>query len=248
MEEDREEFILILEREYPSLSDKETKSFLLKWSMKGRLKAVTFTFDHMFAPYRADSFFTKFLNTSMVQQVLSIPPASINVNIKSVRCTLTNMDIFHKLSSLTYESGKIKKCMDEIFETILISDKLRECLLLEDSPDYCLFTEKERDEFLFRLFKHICVGGEVCQQEDEIKPYIDITRKIYRDLISVQKNPVSKMIEIISHVYEIQANDGQNLVFPSDKEHLNTFAYAIVDPLKRNLILFYHTFGCGEMY
>nr|CAH8829375.1 unnamed protein product [Trichobilharzia regenti] len=130
MEEDREEFILILEREYPSLSDKETKSFLLKWSMKGRLKAVTFTFDHMFAPYRADSFFTKFLNTSMVQQVLSIPPASINVNIKSVRCTLTNMDIFHKLSSLTYESGKIKKCMDEIFETILISDKLREVKIL----------------------------------------------------------------------------------------------------------------------
>nr|CAX73798.1 hypotheticial protein [Schistosoma japonicum] len=105
------------------------------------------------------------------------------VHVKDVRCTLTDMNIFHKLSSVTNKCGRIKKRVDEVFERILISDKLRECLLIEDSDCYLTFTEKEREEFLFRLFKHICIGGEICQQEDDIKPYIDITRKIYHDLI-----------------------------------------------------------------
>ncbi|CAH8448562.1 unnamed protein product [Heterobilharzia americana] len=215
--------------------------------MKGRLKVVTFTFDHMFVPYKADDFFSRFFNTPLIQKVLSVPSTKLNVTIKSVRCTLTNMNIFHKLSNLTYECGRIRKRMDEVYETILISDKLRECLLLEDSDDYSIFSEKEREEFLFRLFKHLCIGGEVCQQEDVIKPYIDTARKIYRDVISVQKNPVSKLIEIISYVYEVQAHDGENMVFPSNEEHVNTFAYGIVDPLKRNLIILYHTFGYGEL-
>ncbi|VDP49773.1 unnamed protein product [Schistosoma mattheei] len=83
-----------------------------------------------------------------------------------------------------------------------LSDK--HCLLLEDSDSYSILTEKEREEFLVRLFRHICIGGEICQQEDEIKPYIDTVRKIYRDLICVQKNPDSKAIEIVSHVYEVR--------------------------------------------
>ncbi|CAH8452432.1 unnamed protein product [Schistosoma margrebowiei] len=172
--------------------------------MKGRLGVVTFTFDHMFVPYKADSFFTAFFNSPSVQNALTIPHTKTIVKINS-------------------------------------------CLLLEDSDSYSILTEKEREEFLVRLFKHICIGGEICQQEDEIKPYIDTVRKIYRDLICVQKNPDSKAIEIVSHVYEVRVYDEQsNMVFPSNKEHLNTFAYAIVDPFKRNVIIFYHVFGCGE--
>ncbi|CAH8449161.1 unnamed protein product [Schistosoma turkestanicum] len=215
--------------------------------MKGRLKVVTFTFDRMFVPYKADSFFTRFFNSISVQNALNIPPTKISVKISYVRCTLTNMDVFQKLSNVRHECGTIKKRLDDVFETILISDKLRECLLLADSDSYSIFTEKEREEFLFRLLKHICIGGELCQQEDEIKPYTDTVRKIYHDLICVQRNPDSKAIEIVSHVYEVRAyDDRNNLVFPSNEEHLNTFSYAIVDPSKKNIIIFYHVFGCGE--
>ncbi|CAH8449195.1 unnamed protein product [Schistosoma guineensis] len=247
MEQANEDFLIILGREYPFLSDKHVNDYFIKWSMKGRLSVVTFTFDHMFVPYKADSFFTRFFNSPSVQNALTIPHTKTIVKINSVRCTLTNLDVFRKLSSVTHECGRIKTRLDDVFETILISDKLRECLLLEDSDSYSILTEKEREEFLVRLFRHICIGGEICQQEDEIKPYIDTVRKIYRDLICVQKNPDSKAIEIVSHVYEVRVYDEQNnMVFPSRKEHLNTFAYAIVDPFKRNVIIFYHVFGCGE--
>lgn len=53
----------------------------------------------------------------------------------------------------------------------------------EDSDQYRVFGREERAELLFRLFKHLCVGGELCQYEDTIEPYISTTKKIYRDLI-----------------------------------------------------------------
>ncbi len=53
----------------------------------------------------------------------------------------------------------------------------------EDSEHYYVVSRKERGEFLFRLFKHLCLGGELCQYEDTIDPYISTTKQIYKDLI-----------------------------------------------------------------
>ena len=56
-------------------------------------------------------------------------------------------------------------------------------LLLEDSDNYDMYTQSEREEFLFLLFRHICLGGSVCQYEDDIKPYLDTTKLLYKDLV-----------------------------------------------------------------
>ena len=56
-------------------------------------------------------------------------------------------------------------------------------LLLEESDNYEIYSDQERNEFIFRLFKHICIGGHVCQFEDKIQPYIDATKSIYKDLV-----------------------------------------------------------------
>lgn len=53
----------------------------------------------------------------------------------------------------------------------------------EDSEHYYVVGREERGEFLFRLFKHLCLGGELCQYEDTIDPYISTTKHIYKDLI-----------------------------------------------------------------
>lgn len=53
----------------------------------------------------------------------------------------------------------------------------------EDSEHYYVVGREERREFLFRLFKHLCFGGELCQYEDTIHPYISTTKQIYKDLI-----------------------------------------------------------------
>ena len=56
-------------------------------------------------------------------------------------------------------------------------------LLLEDSDDYDLYSDTEREEFLFCLFKHLCLGGTLCQYEDELEAYLKTTKLIYKDLL-----------------------------------------------------------------
>lgn len=53
----------------------------------------------------------------------------------------------------------------------------------EESENYYAVGRAEREEFLFRLFKHLCLGGELCQYEDTVEPYMSTTRRIYKDLI-----------------------------------------------------------------
>jgi len=56
-------------------------------------------------------------------------------------------------------------------------------LLDEESEEYNLYSEYEKNEFVFRIFQMLVLGGTLCQFEDVIQPYLDITRKIYKDLI-----------------------------------------------------------------
>ena len=56
-------------------------------------------------------------------------------------------------------------------------------LIIDDSDHYCLYSDTEREELLFNIFKHICLGGKLCQYEDNIEPYLDITKQIYKDFI-----------------------------------------------------------------
>lgn len=100
----------------------------------------------------------------------------------------------------------------------------------EESENYYAVGRAEREEFLFRLFKHLCLGGELCQYEDTVEPYISTTRRIYKDLIrsegkmtrreaggpfggltwfvflsSVQKEPETKKISVVSTVLKVFA-------------------------------------------
>lgn len=56
-------------------------------------------------------------------------------------------------------------------------------LLDEESEEYSLYSEDERNEFVFRIFQMFVLGGTLCQFEDALQPYLDITKSIYKDLI-----------------------------------------------------------------
>jgi len=56
-------------------------------------------------------------------------------------------------------------------------------LINHECPNYKLISEVHRNEFLFRLFKHLCLGGQWCQYEDNIKPYLNTTKVLYKDII-----------------------------------------------------------------
>ena len=82
-----------------------------------------------------------------------------------IPCTILNMGFFDRLttSEAVRESGSIKKCFDEVCGDFIISDELRKLLLLEDSDHYCVYSDEERDELLFRILKHLALGGPVNQ-------------------------------------------------------------------------------------
>ena len=63
---------------------------------------------------------------------------------------------------------------------------------MEESDNYDIFNESDSKEFLFQLFKHLCLGGEVCQFEDNVKAYLDFTKLLYKDLVRCVKYFVSK--------------------------------------------------------
>ncbi|XP_048803587.1 transcriptional coactivator YAP1 isoform X5 [Lagopus muta] len=205
------------QKAFPCLQDRDVRERLLKWSMQGSITAQAFSFDQQFKPYQKDEFVMAFFNDQNVISNLKLLSASghwttldskvTKIEATLVPCTQTSMSFFDRLytEGIVRENGVIVKCYDEYYDDILISDELRKVLLLEDSDHYDIFSESDRKEFLFCLFKHLCIGGTLCQFEDVLGPYLETTKALYKDLVSVQKNPETKEISITSTVFRVSA-------------------------------------------
>ncbi|XP_032975928.1 cilia- and flagella-associated protein 300 isoform X3 [Rhinolophus ferrumequinum] len=115
-------------------------------------------------------------------------------------------------------------------------------LLVEDSEKYAIFSQPDREEFLFCLFKHLCLGGALCQYEDVLNPYLETTKLLYKDLVSVRKIPQTKKIQITSSVFKVTAYGSVGMCYPSTKSHEQTFSYFIVDPIRRHVHVLYHCY------
>ncbi|XP_044143868.1 cilia- and flagella-associated protein 300 [Bufo gargarizans] len=245
-------------RTFSFLENRDTRELLTKWSMNGRITAQAFRYDQYFQSFQKDDFVLAFFQDPSVASHLKVLSGSsgqwttLGTNIKKIEareipCSHVSMSLFdclHK-ENIVKESGYIAKCLDEYVDEFVVSDELRKVLLLEDFEKYEIFSPSDRQEFLFHLFKHLCLGGAVCQFEDTIDPYLETTKSMYKELLSVQKDPETKQINIISSVFKVSAYDENGLCYPSSKTHEQTFAYLIVDPLKRHVVALCHCFGGG---
>ena len=88
------------------------------------------------------------------------------------------LPFWYLLTWVVLYKGPLNGCV-----CVCVCGLLLQMLLIEDSDNYDRFTEEERNEFLFQLFRHLCLGGTICQYEDTIQPYLDATKAIYKDLI-----------------------------------------------------------------
>ncbi|KAG5844317.1 cilia- and flagella-associated protein 300 isoform X1 [Anguilla anguilla] len=247
-------FNLIYCKTFSFLQDRNTTELLMKWSMLGRITAQAFTFDQPFHPYKSHEFVSDFFKDPCVLSNLKVVGAAglwknlgrkvTNVTVETVPCTKISVDMFDPLYScgIVRPTGHITQCFHEYYADF---DELRKMLMIEDSENYEIISREDRQEFLFRLFKHLCLGGELCQYEDIVTHYIETTRLIYKDILSVQKDPETKEIKIVSTVLKVTAYDDSGLCYPSETEDDQTFAYLIVDPFKRNVNVLYHSYGIG---
>jgi hypothetical protein len=243
---------------YSNIFKKENFKTLEKWGLIQNMELVKFRFNLNFELKDLDKFLKDLFNDNQVKINFS-PINSVyvdpqkshsqknsqgiieNFKFEKLSTRSTNLDIFNTIYDndiCGVDTGYIKKDFDEYFEGIQISDKLKQALLMEESEYYCTFSEQIRKEFLFHIFKRIVVGGSLCQYEDTVFEYLDMTKSFYKDLVSASKDPNSKEIYIRSTVVEIFEIEKQDIF--KTKNHPQNFFYVIIDPYQRCAHLWYH--------
>ena len=171
----------------------------------------------------------------------------MKVKFEKLTCNNTTLDLFNVLKEDSIApvrpDGSINGCFPDKFQEVNCETELHMALLNEDSDQYCLFSDEDRNEFLFRLFQLVVIGGSLCQYENLLQPYLDVTKQLYKSLVSVYKNKSENNKLMVSssvfEVKEVSSEDGESF-FPASSwkdEHVQTVCYVIVDPEKRHVTI-----------
>ncbi|KAJ3252872.1 hypothetical protein HK103_001117 [Boothiomyces macroporosus] len=241
----------LMEAKFPGFNEKEVQYSLFK-GMQDNCYIKRFTYDQPFQEYEIDKFLLDLFHQNPHIKVLGSMDrwGTLGKVTKIVKeeteHSVTSLSFFDRLKkgskqlikAVLKATGEIRKCLDEYYESFLIGDELRKCLLMPEFKLYDTFSAKDRKEFIFHVFKAVCLGGRLCQYEDVLEPYLHATKNIYKDLITVAKSESGKL-KVASLVYKI--NDIESSVSPLFPiQHPQNFCYVSIDPLRRHVNVFYH--------
>lgn len=232
----------------PSLATASAKECLLQWNLDSSILDVK-SF-RIFGPISRASTVREYEN--MIASFLESPAHRLNFEVAgevtvpvSVRTaplasTVTSMAFFERLKecdAILTPSGNIRGCFEEIFDGIIVNDCLREMLLNPDSENGSLFSPKEKNELIFQLFRILCLGGGgLCQPDVHIPRYLNMTKAIYKDLMSICKNSKSGLVELTNIVFRVDGVAGCEL-FPKNPEHSCNTLIVVCDPIKRIFVV-----------
>ena len=136
-------------------------------------------------------------------------------------------------------TGTINGAMDEWIDGVQCGDKLRHALMFDEDDNYCeLQADKYQNEFIFRLFQFIAIGGQLCQFENHMSEFLDCTKDLYKDLITVAKEEETGEIKPRSLAFKITGAKAVNGSKISYEDHIQEFCYILVDPLNWHITLF----------
>ena len=235
---------------YSHIFTKENFKTLEKWSLIKNMELVKFRFNTSFELQDLQRFLKDLFNDPIVKK--NFPPLTSvilpdeqkeieNFKYKVLSTRATNMDLFdvmYENDIVTLDTGYIHQDYDIYVEDITVSDKLKQALLVEDSEAYSVFSQDQRDEFLFHIFKRLVIGGSLCQYENTVEPYLEMTKDFYKDIVSAAKEPETNKIYIRSVPVEILSIEKSNIY--KKKNHPQNFFYVIIDPYQRYVHLWYH--------
>lgn len=209
------------------------------------MELVKFRYNQSFTLFNTEKFLAELFNSAEFRAAApgfsAILPEKVDtIEYSKLSTEVVNMGFFDILcdKDITTTTGYIKKEPDEYLEGMVMGDRARYALAFEESEFYEIFDDKIRKEFIFRIFKHLVLGGAVWQFEDNIKDYLEQTQKFYKDLVAVFKDSETEDIKVGSHAFEIKKiNDSD--VF-GDSEHPQNWAYVVVDPIHWHVNIWYH--------
>ncbi|KAJ3331406.1 hypothetical protein HDU76_003296 [Blyttiomyces sp. JEL0837] len=236
---------------FPGFTSKDFQALLFKWGMQDHCYLKRFTYDQYLESYELHQFILNFFNDPNVNPHIRVLGSRDiwgslgkvkKVEMEETLHNITSLTFFDRLTTtagVVRSDGSIKKCLDEYHDGFLVADELRRCLLMPEFESYDCFSKEERREFIFHIFKALCLGGRLCQYEDDIEPYLDTTKKLYKDLIAVTKDPATGKLKVASYVFKILSVESSvSPLFPI--AHPQNFCYICVDPIKRHVNLLYH--------
>jgi len=235
---------------YSNIFTKDNFKTLEKWGLSQNMELVKFRFNTSFQLKDLDRFLKDLFNDPTIKKNFPpishvIPPGDqkeiehFKYKVLSTKAvTMDIFDVMYERNIVSPETGYIHQDYDQYVEDITVSDKLKQALLIEDSESYMAFEPESRDEFLFHIFQRIVVGGSLCQYENNVQPYLDMTKCFYKDIVSAAKDPDSGKIYIRSVPIEILEIEKSNIY--KIKNHPQNFFYVIIDPYQRYVHLWYH--------
>ncbi|XP_020288836.1 uncharacterized protein C11orf70 homolog [Pseudomyrmex gracilis] len=250
-------FVSLNEKCYEGINDKNTQEYFCKWGLKGNFVIQNFSFNETFSHYHKYQLVDAFFKDDSVAKALLSKQGNTwikqgirasSVEVKQVPCSVLSMSFFNRLkdpdNKITCSSGTICKRYDTQIEDFLVSDNLRGMLLDEESEEYNLYSENEKSEFIFRIFQMLVLGGILCQFEDVIQPYLDVTKRIYKDLVKVQKQTTSNDLFVSTLVLEVIAKNssGQDY-FPLNSSNRQNMAFLLIDVNSHEITTFVHQYG-----
>mmetsp|Transcript_43601 Transcript_43601/g.87249 ORF Transcript_43601/g.87249 Transcript_43601/m.87249 type:complete len:272 (-) Transcript_43601:389-1204(-) len=239
-----------LDKGFESLKTPEAAELLNKWNLDEFMRSKVFRFDQAFSVEQIDAFLLDFFASPAVQEAApvcvgtgghwstlgEVKPGA--VKHQRLATTVLRLDFFDRLrEARVVIEGDIAKCLDVQCGEVLVSDRLRRLMLDDEDEGWDLFSEAERSELIFHIVKRLAIGGGMNQYEDKIDPYLNMTRALYKDLVSVQKTK-SGTLAVSSLTYAISDVAGSSAsLFPRPSPH--NFCYVTVDPLARRVKLWY---------
>lgn len=109
---------------------------------------------------------------------------------------MSYFSFLEELNIVNPGTGSINGCLDEWVDGMQLSNKLLQALVWEEDENYEeLRQDKYSNEFIFCLFKYLVLGGGLCQVDERISEYIETTKLLYKDLITVAKDADTQEIK-----------------------------------------------------
>lgn len=235
----------------------EKQALLRKWDLTSQV--LRFRFDQSYKRGMAGDFITAFLNDENVRATVrlvnsrgapaQLGPGSVgNVKWDPLECTQVSMDFFERMlnGEVVRASGHVCKMQDDFKPGgVTVADRLRQLFMYEDESEHAgMYTEDEKRELLYHVMHRCVSGGAMMQYEDDYTVYKDTVKGIYKDLITVQRNPQTGDIEPASHVYQVHSVGGTgNPLFGRPDFPNHNFCYLCINPIRREVTYWYGGFA-----
>ncbi|ETV94094.1 hypothetical protein H310_12112 [Aphanomyces invadans] len=244
----------------------EMKLKLMQWNLDQHGGVKRFRMRGKFDPANATAFLRAFFESKSVRASVPFPstvPSTLDdLSFRKLKTNVLSMEFFNKLEAspaIVSSGGVLRRCMDEVYDDCTVNDSLRDMVVNPLSDHAGFFSASEQDEAIFQVFKRLVIGGAMAQHDETLQPYLNMTKLVYKALVSVQKKSTTDdakaptPLAVMSHVYLLHtpgSNDGHNnqdvskstrQLFPKPDSPYNA-CFVSIDPHNFTVLCWYAPF------